>query len=302
MLRISGFVLCLLSSEWYEALRFKTSEGGDDIRKLRLKDGNPKQFDSLIRLGCGLSTAIPSDLAGLLRLATLAHDYRLEDVSAVLEKEIVRRFLNIETCCDLLEQAQQCGLTEVVASARRFALDSFDEVAATDSFLRLAEDTVSDLIDDDSLQVGEALVFRAAARWMRGQYDGANGEESGELRGKGILGKVRFCLMPPEFLAGEARGVLPELEGMEDLLQEAHSVALNPFQASYCAAIQARSIEGCSVRMTGMRPWGRVCERSVVRPLAGKSPHERAAADRARAVPRTRRMRHVADRARAPRG
>jgi hypothetical protein len=194
---------------------------------LLVKGSNRDQFETLVRLACGLPAKIPADFASLLQLAALAHRYRLE-ISSAIEDELLHRHLNTEICCELLDKAQQYGLSSATAAAWSMALESFEAVSATDSFLALPEDTIGHLIDDDNLQVSsEDVVFRAVARWMRG----AGCEGAGQLRGKALLEKVRFGLMPPEYLAGEAHGVLPEVDEMEEALQQAYSVALNPFQA-----------------------------------------------------------------------
>ena len=186
------------------------------------------QFDTLVRLGCGLAAAVPAEAGDLLQLAAVAQRFKMEGVGAALEGELIQRHLRVETCGRLLEQARRCGTPAVASAARSMALERFDAVAATGGFLELGEDALQDLLDDDALHAsgGEEAVFRAAARWMRG-----GGDAHGALRGEGLLGRVRFALMDAGYLAGEARGVLPEADGLEELLLEAYSVAQNPFQA-----------------------------------------------------------------------
>ncbi len=212
--------------------------------QLHLEGIAPHQLDALVRLGCGLEVTIPAELdepAELLELAAHAQRFLLDDVAAALEAELAHRHLRIDTCARLLAAAGRGGLRAAAAAARALALGSFEAVAATDGFLALGEQDLADLLADDALHApgGEEAVFRAAARWMRAggaEVPGGNGAGGGVgrggLRGEGLLGLVRFAVMDAEYLAGEeARGVLPEAEGVEELLQEACMVVHNPFQA-----------------------------------------------------------------------
>ncbi len=69
------------------------------------------------------------------------------------------------------------------------------------------------LLDDDGLvSEGEERVLKGVVRWMTG---------GGAMRGEGLLRKIRVPFMSGVFPADEARGVLPEIAGLEVLVLEA---------------------------------------------------------------------------------
>ncbi len=85
------------------------------------------------------------------------------------------------------------GLGRVEAAARVLALERFEEVAGTEGFMRMDEEAVGSLLDDDALRASrEEAVLEAVVGWMKG------GE--GELRGRGLLSRIRFCVLGFEYL------------------------------------------------------------------------------------------------------
>jgi hypothetical protein len=64
------------------------------------------------------------------------------------------------------------------------------------------EGTVGSLLDDDMLRASrEEAVLEAVVGWMKGA--------GGELRGRGLLSKIRYCVLGAEYLAADVHRLLP---------------------------------------------------------------------------------------------
>jgi hypothetical protein len=101
---------------------------------------------------------------------------------------------------------------------RKLALERVEAVARTEGFMRLDEEQLGPLLDDDGLkETREEAVFEAVVRWT-GMH------EAGGMRGKGLLMKVKFPLMPSASLAGPVLGMPPRIGRQQELAGEALAV------------------------------------------------------------------------------
>jgi hypothetical protein len=141
-------------------------------------------------------------LNSMMAMASVADRLEMTEVGAALEEAITGQ-LSVDVCGDVLMGSMRLGLGRVEAAARVMALERFEEVAGTDGFMRMDEGVLGSLLDDDALSVSrEEAVLEAVVGWMK--------SGSGELRGRGLLSKVRFCVMDPKFLSVGVHRILPE--------------------------------------------------------------------------------------------
>ncbi len=140
-------------------------------------------------------------LFAIMTMASVADRLEMTVVGKSLEDAIIRH-LSVDVCGDVLMGSARLGLGRVEVAARGLALEQFEEVAGTEGFMRMDEETVGSLLDDDLLCVSrEEAALEAAVGWMKGG--------DGELRGRGLLSTIRFCLLDPEYLAVDVHQLLP---------------------------------------------------------------------------------------------
>jgi hypothetical protein len=121
--------------------------------------------------------------------------------------------LTVESCGRILTMVFGSGLVLLERASRKLALREFDQFAESAGFMEVSEEVLGSLLDDDGLvSESEERVLKGVVRWMTG---------GGAMRGEGLLRKIRFPFMSGAFLAGEARGILPESAGLEVLVLEA---------------------------------------------------------------------------------
>ena len=212
--RMSGFLLSLVSPVLHKMVcgAFKESAS----RRLTLGETEERAFVTVVGLACGVASMEVRHVMDAVELAKVADRLQMSEVAEELSGTICRE-LSVEECAEVLGASGACGLAEVEARCRRLALERFEEVAKTASFMELGEEVVGGLVDEDELVAGsEEAVLEAVVRWMKG---GAGG-----LRGESVLRKVRYPLMGDEYLCGGARRVLEESEVLGELVSEAVEV------------------------------------------------------------------------------
>jgi hypothetical protein len=127
----------------------------------------------------------------------------------------VLRLLTVENCGLVLARSSGSGLVRLERASRDLALREFDDFARTAGFMGVGEEVLGSLLEDVWLWTeGEERVFEDVVLWMKGG-------EGGEVRGLGLLGKVRFPLMEEGYLAGLLREGCGELAGLRELVEEA---------------------------------------------------------------------------------
>ena len=175
------------------------------VGRVELGDVQESVYVQLLDLWCGKEGAVEATLGGAVVLASVADRLEMLEVGAMLE-DVITEQLGVAECGDVLAESGRLGLVRVEAAARRLVLDRFEEVAATDWFLRMEEAVLEGFVDDDSLCVGtEEAALAGVVAWMRGGGD--------QVRGRGLLSRVRFCLMDSECLAVRVHGMLSGLVG-----------------------------------------------------------------------------------------
>jgi WD40 repeat protein len=182
---------------------------------LNMDEDDELLFTKVVALGCGESVQVERGLEGLIGLGRMADQYQMEAIQGEVEDAVINR-LTVESCGPILATVCGSGLVRVDRASRKLALREFDQFAECAGFMEVSEEALGSLLDDDALvSEGEERVLRSVVRWMEGGAGGAT-----RIRGEGLLRKVRFPFMAAEFLADQARGMLPESSGLEGLVLE----------------------------------------------------------------------------------
>jgi WD40 repeat protein len=143
----------------------------------------------------------------------MADRYQVEAILGDVEEAVMDR-LTVESCGRILTTACGSGLVQLERASRKLALREFDQFAKCAGFMDVSEEVLGSLLDDDGLvSESEERVLKGVVRWMKGGGGGV-------IRGEGLLRKIRFPLMSAEFLAAEARGILPDSTDFEGLVSE----------------------------------------------------------------------------------
>ena len=158
-------------------------------------------YGKVLDVWCG-NTLEEKELGDMLVLASVADRLEMMEVGAALEEAIIRQ-LSVGVCGDVLMASCRLGLGRVEAAARELGLERFEELTATRGFMEIDEEVMGSLLEDDGLCVSkEEAAFEGLVGWMKGG--------GGELRGRGLLSKIRFGLMDQEYLTSRIQGTLGE--------------------------------------------------------------------------------------------
>ena len=169
--------------------------------RLELEDVDGGIFSDVLNLWCGRECLEDKSLDAVMAMASVADRLEMTEVGLALEEAIIGQ-LSVGVCGDVLMGSLRLGLGRVEAAARGLALERFEEVAGTEGFMRMDEEAVGSLLDDDELCVSrEEAALEAVVGWMKGG--------GGELRGRGLLSKIRFCVMDAEYLSVDVHRLLP---------------------------------------------------------------------------------------------
>jgi hypothetical protein len=117
----------------------------------------------------------------------------------------------------LMDWCGELGLSQSEKAARKLATGRFEELAKTEDFIRIGENVLAGLLDDDDLVArSEEAVWEAVVGWRRA-------EDDGQARGRGLVGRIRFPLMEEGYLRSRVVGMAPagEEEWMEGVVAEA---------------------------------------------------------------------------------
>jgi hypothetical protein len=210
--KASGFLLSLLSPVWRAKLCGFI--GGDARWQLALDGGEAGPFRQLVALGSGASVTVEGGVGGVVALGLMADRYQVEAVQGAVEEAAVG-LLTVESCGEVLARVSGSGLGRVEGASRELALQAFDQFTSTAGFMKVGEEVLGSLLEDDGLCTeAEERVFEGVVRWMKGG-------EGGSVRGAGLLGKVRFPLMAGEYLAGLSLEGCGGQDGLKELAEEA---------------------------------------------------------------------------------
>ena len=209
----NSFLLCMASPVLHKMICGSFREGR--TQRLSLEDVDGKAFEEILKMWCGKGGRA-EHLEDVLVMASVADRLEMLDVYAALEAFIIGE-LRPEVCAEVLMSSRRLGLGQVEAAAWGKAVRRFDEVCRTAGFMGLDEETVGKLLEEDGLgMMKEEEVFEGLVGWMKG-------DASGGLRGRELLGSIRFGVMEDGYLEEKAREMLPEehREWVEGLVGEA---------------------------------------------------------------------------------
>ncbi len=133
----------------------------------------------------------------MLRLVSLADRFQMEEVAAGLEEAAIRR-LRVSACADVLaaiggaELGPICsgGLPRLRAAAHALAAQRFEEVASTEGFIRLGEDELDALLQDQTMKAERRVVMQAIVPWMRAAI--SQNERDGGFPGRKLLATLHL--------------------------------------------------------------------------------------------------------------
>jgi hypothetical protein len=122
------------------------------------------------------------ELEGVMELASVADWFQITEVASVLE-EMVKGNLKTCMCWDVMKRSNERGLILLENVARKLALERFEELAKTDSFVQMGEEALGRLLEDDDLAAkNEEAVWEAVAEWRRAK--------EGQSQGHELVGKI----------------------------------------------------------------------------------------------------------------
>ena len=213
-LRLNRCFLCLLSPVLHTMLcgSFTESRG----RFINLHDVDESMFLMMLDLWCGKECRLDQNIGRLLELGMLADRFQVAEVVSVIEDAIMDQ-MSVSVCVDVLSQGRGGWLERAESAARKLAVERFQEVASTSSLLRIPEEILASLLEEDGLNVEtEEFAFEAVVRWMK-----ARDMES--VQGAGLLSKIRFPHMDSTYLRTRVREELGGLSvgGIGALIEEA---------------------------------------------------------------------------------
>ena len=146
-----------------------------------------------MNLWCGKEGSGEQQLGDVMLMASVADRLEMLEVVAALEAAIISE-LRVEVCVEVMMSNRRLGLRQVEKAAWEMAVEWFDEVSKTPSFIELDEETVGMLLEEDGLGVmKEEEAFEGLVGWMKGDCEG-------QLRGRELLGKIRFGAMEQGYL------------------------------------------------------------------------------------------------------
>ena len=212
--RVNSFLLSMASTVMHKMICSGFREGM--ARKFSMEDVDGTAFEEVLNMWCGKEGRVEKELGDVIVMANVADRLEMLEIFTVLEAAILGE-LCAGMCAEVLMSSRRLGLGKVEEAAWAMAVERFDEVSRTAGFMRLDEETVGKLLEEDGLGVRkEEEVFEALAGWIQG-------DEGRGLVLRGLFRKIRFGAMEREYLEEKASGMLPEehREWMEGLVGEA---------------------------------------------------------------------------------
>jgi hypothetical protein len=230
--RSNRVLLSMLSPVWRAKLC--GGPGTDRGWALDMSEEDASVFLQVVTLGCGKSVVVAKGLEGLIELLRMADWYQVEAIQGEVEEAVMDR-LSVESCGRILTTTCGSGLVRLERASRSLALSEFDQFAECAGLMEVNEEVLGSLLDDDALvSESEERVLKIVVRWMRGGGEGV-------IRGEGLLRKIRFPFMSAEFLACEARSMLPKNTGLEALVLE--SILLKSIDAYPWAHVELEYLD-----------------------------------------------------------
>jgi hypothetical protein len=155
------------------------------------------------------------ELGEVQHLALVADRFQMYDVLSVLEEALIGQ-LDMEMCGEFLVWSRRFGMQLLEAAALTMAAKRFEKFVLTAGFMRIGEEELGILIDNDRLVArNEETVWEAVVGWTK--------SAAGGMRRRGVLGKIRFPLMAEEYLACRVEGMVDgeDADWMKSVVAEA---------------------------------------------------------------------------------
>ena len=198
-MKANSFLLSLCSPVLQTMICGSFTEGAG--RQMVVQDVDGAAFVKVLDLWCGKENQEVQNVSELLSMGTVADRFQMTEVVSSIVEAVIGQ-LSVEVCCDVLSWGGRAWLERGEAAARELAVERFEEVAATGGFMRMSEEMVWSLLEQDRLGVGtEEAAFEAAVTWMKGG-------DGDLLRGRGLLRAIRFPHMGWEYLGSRVREAL----------------------------------------------------------------------------------------------
>jgi hypothetical protein len=179
ILRANSFLLSMCSPVLHKMLcgNFIESSG----RKLAFKDVDGTSFARAMDMWCGKKTEIGLD--GARELASVADRLQMTELVSALDEMVMNHLQQQEVVnrdvLNLLDWCGEHGLSQSEEAARNLATERFEELAKTEDFVRIGEDALARLLDDD------ALAARSEEAGSGGVEDGAGRRAGARARAGG---------------------------------------------------------------------------------------------------------------------
>jgi F-box/WD-40 domain protein 7 len=172
---------------------------------LKLADVDGRIFLKTLDLLFGRKDDEEMELSEVQQLASVADRFQITEVFSMLE-EALKRQLTLDMCGDVLVWSGECGMLRLEEEALKMAAERFEAFAQTAGFMRMGDEALGNVLDDDRLVArNEEAVWEAVVGWMSGS--------SGATRGPGGVGQIRFPLMEEEYLAYRVVRMVGDADG-----------------------------------------------------------------------------------------
>ncbi len=151
-----------------------------NCKKLKLDDVDGAAFRKAFNIWCSKEHCCTEiELDEIRELASVADQFQMTEVILALDETVVQH-LEMRMCGEVLCWSGERGLKQAETAARKLATERFEDLTNTDGFMRMGEEVLGRLLDDDELAArNEEAVWEAVAGWRRA--------EEGPARGRGLV-------------------------------------------------------------------------------------------------------------------
>jgi hypothetical protein len=204
------------ASEHFREQMFDKEKGKARARDeiIDVSDAKPEYLECLIRYAYFIDPHI--DRFNAMPVRELALKYKVAGLTTYCESLLSEKSLNPDTYCEMLSAAVQYNLRSLLVSCVKaieetFRSKEFQELFASDGFLRMPRNVLIELLRSDRLRIKEEELFTKLQAWstkqaelvaeMESKSDGGF-ETKDEFMGS-VKDLIRFPVMKPEFLLKE---------------------------------------------------------------------------------------------------
>ncbi len=119
-------------------------------KKFVLKEVNGAAFAQALDLCYGKECFADMELTEIRELASITDQFQMTDVKSMLDETVMTN-LNMQMCIEVLCWRGYHSLRQLENVARRLALERFEELAKMEGFMRIDEESLGELLEDDNL-------------------------------------------------------------------------------------------------------------------------------------------------------